>query len=361
MKTRMRTHIGPHRCWEALILAYLIFGFSVQHIQAQTDSSCSKERSSRSAKTTQAVNATFTNQTEELHTVYWLDFDGKRQKWFDLSAGQALQQSTFAGHLWLVAKPNGQCVAIFSAPGNFVVGKAQVPINTNRPQQPQRQKTVQPASNAATCPTVRVSSPTEVDEGQPITFTASVAGGDRDLTVTYNWVLTAGTISSGQGTSTITVDTTRPHAASVTATVQIGGVDRICNNRATSTTGLIPPPPPARKFDEFGTLKTADLHSHLDNYAIRLQSEPGAQGYVITYGGRTSTTTAAKTAGEKVKKYLGDVRGIDYSRIVLVDGGYREKPFTELWILPYKGSKPPTATPTVKPPKKTTKKTTTKK
>ena len=215
------------------------------------------------------------------------------------------------------------------------------------------------------CPKISVSNPTEVDEGQPITFTASVTGGDPELTPTYNWRVSAGTISSGQGVSTITVDTTRPDATSVTATVWIGGLDPTCSSSSSATTGLIPAPYPARKFDEFGSVKVGERDARLDNFAIQLQNEPMARGYVITYGGRTSTPTTAKTAGEKVTNYLVNTRGIEYSRIVLVDGGYREKAFTELWIVPEQRSTPPTPSPTVDPsevrhPKKTTKKAATK-
>src|SRR6185503_569894 len=55
------------------------------------------------------------------------------------------------------------------------------------------------------CPTVSVSCPSQADPGSPVTFTASVSG-DSGLSLTYNWSVSAGTISSGQGTSTITVD-----------------------------------------------------------------------------------------------------------------------------------------------------------
>jgi len=360
MKTQMRTHIRLHRCWEALVLAYLIFGFSASLIQAQPDSSCSQERSSRSAKTTQAVNATFTNRTKELLTVYWLDFEGKRQKWFDLVAGQSLEQTTYAGHLWLVAKREGQCVEIFSAPGNFVIGETQAPIKTSRPQPPPKQKTVQPAPGAAgQCPVISVSSPSEVEAGESFVFTASVKGVSDDLTPTYNWTLSAGIIMSGQGTSVISVE---PYGdgQSITATVTIGGLWPQCSQSASSTTGVRPKPWPSRKFDEFGTLKVADLHSHLDNYAIQLQNEPMARAYVITYGGKTSTPTAAKTAGQKINDYLINVRGIEYSRIVLVDGGYRAAPFAELWIVPEERSTPPTASPTVDPKKAAGKRTTKK-
>ncbi|MGH9941725.1 MAG: tetratricopeptide repeat protein [Pyrinomonadaceae bacterium] len=145
----MRTRIQQHQSWAVLILAFFVLALGGGEIQAQTDSSCNREGSSRSAQTTQAAKLTLTNQTNETLTVYWLDFEGKRQKWFDLSAGQAFEQSTFVGHLWLVAKPNGQCLAIYSAPGNFVIGKPQSPVNTNRPTQSQNQTNVQPISDAA--------------------------------------------------------------------------------------------------------------------------------------------------------------------------------------------------------------------
>ena len=41
-------------------------------------------------------------------------------------------------------------------------------------------------------------------------------------------------------------------------------------------------------------------------------------------------------------------RGIEASRIVTVDGGYREDLTVELWVLP-PGATPPTASPTVEP------------
>src|SRR5436189_216350 len=44
------------------------------------------------------------------------------------------------------------------------------------------------------CPTLSVDGPSGLTApGQPMTFTASVSGGD----VTYNWTVSAGTISSG--------------------------------------------------------------------------------------------------------------------------------------------------------------------
>src|SRR5689334_17754102 len=57
------------------------------------------------------------------------------------------------------------------------------------------------------CPTTKMTCPDLVKVGEKLTFTANVQGGDQNVTPTYNWAVSAGKISSGQGTSTITVDT----------------------------------------------------------------------------------------------------------------------------------------------------------
>ncbi|HEX6717193.1 MAG TPA: Ig-like domain-containing protein, partial [Pyrinomonadaceae bacterium] len=114
------------------------------------------------------------------------------------------------------------------------------------------------------CPTVSVSCPSDIEAGQPITFTASLAGETGGATPTYNWSVSAGTISSGQGTSTITVDTAGIGGQSVTATVNIGGLDPSCNATASCTTAVKPPPQPPRKFDEYGNIRFNDEKARLD-------------------------------------------------------------------------------------------------
>ena len=53
------------------------------------------------------------------------------------------------------------------------------------------------AQEAASCPTVTVSCPDSVEVGKELTFTAGVRGGDANVEPTYNWTVSAGTISSG--------------------------------------------------------------------------------------------------------------------------------------------------------------------
>jgi len=188
------------------------------------------------------------------------------------------------------------------------------------------------------CPTVSVSCPTDVEANAPITFTASVAGGPEGASWTYNWSVSAGTISSGQGTSSITVDTANLAGQSVTATVSIGGADPSCTGTTAScTTSIKTPPAQARKFDEYGNIRFNDEKARLDNYAIQLQNEPGSTGTIIVYG---SCTGEGQQRGDRAKDYLVNTRGIEAGRITVVDGGCRAELLVQLWVVPQGAAAP---------------------
>jgi hypothetical protein len=183
------------------------------------------------------------------------------------------------------------------------------------------------------CPTVSVSCPSDAEINAPITFTASVAGGDPNATWTYNWSVSAGTISSGQGTSTITVDTNGvAGGTSVTATVTLGGADPSCTGTTAScTTQIKAPAPIAERFDEYGNIRFNDEKARLDNFAIRLQQDPTAGATIIVYG---SCAGEAQQRGDRAKDYLVNTRGIEAGRITVVDGGCRADLTVQLWIVP---------------------------
>lgn len=197
------------------------------------------------------------------------------------------------------------------------------------------------------CPTVDVSCPADVNEDGTITFTANVSGGDPSVTPTYNWTVSAGTIASGQGTSTITVDARGLGGQTVTATVDVGGYDRQCSTSDSCSTQVIGRVLP-RKIDEYGNIQFNDEKARLDNFAIEMQNDPTAQGYLVCYGGRVGRAGEAQRRCDRAKDYLVNTRGIDPSRIVTVDGGFREDLTVELWIVP-SGATAPEATPTVDP------------
>jgi len=187
------------------------------------------------------------------------------------------------------------------------------------------------------CPTLSVTCPTsDVAPGTPITISSSLS---TSANVTYNWTVSAGTISSGQGTSTITVDTTGLGGQSVTATLEVGGLDPACSRTASCTASVTAPAPGPTKFDEYGNIRFNDEKARLDNYAIQLQNQPGSQGYIIALG---SCAGEGQARADRAKDYLVNTRGIDAGRIVTMDGGCREELVVELWIVP-SGATPPTA------------------
>jgi hypothetical protein len=190
------------------------------------------------------------------------------------------------------------------------------------------------------CPTVSVSCPADVQVGSPITFNASVTGGPSGLMPTYNWSVSAGTISSGQGTSSITVDTAGLGGQTVTATVEIGGVAPECSRTASCSTQVtVEPVTPPVRFDEYGDIRFNDEKARLDNYAIQLQNQPGSTAYIIAYG---TCEGEGQARADRAKNYLVNTRGIEAGRITAVDGGCRADLTVQLWIVP-QGANPPAA------------------
>jgi hypothetical protein len=203
------------------------------------------------------------------------------------------------------------------------------------------------ARGAYQCPTVKISCVDMVTCAQPLTFTAEVAGAAPDSKLSYNWVVSAGTIVSGQDASSIKVDTTGLSGISVEATVEIKGLPESCARKATCSTAIVCEHFD-RKVDEYGNIRWSDEKSRLDNFVIELQNDPTAQGYLICYGGRVGRQGEAKRRCQRAMSYVSKQRGLDAARIVTLDGGYREGLTVELWVLP-SGATPPTASPTVDP------------
>jgi hypothetical protein len=190
--------------------------------------------------------------------------------------------------------------------------------------------------HAPPCPTVNVSCPSDVDVGSPITFTASVTNGPPN--VTYNWSVSAGTITSGQGTSSITVDTTNIGGQTVTATVEVGGLAAACTRTASCSTAVKAPViKTCEKVDEYGNIKFNDEKARLDAFASRLQTDAGSTGYIIGYG---TCEGEGLARANRAKDYLVNTRGIDAGRITTVDGGCRAELLVQLYVCP-QGATPP--------------------
>jgi hypothetical protein len=89
------------------------------------------------------------------------------------------------------------------------------------------------------------------------------------------------------------------------------------------------------KFDMFGRLSCSDELARLDNYSDQLAELPDVLAVVVVYGGRNDTKRGEVVARLfAIRDRLLKKRSIDANRIVLLNGGFREKRETELWIIP---------------------------
>ena len=205
------------------------------------------------------------------------------------------------------------------------------------------------------CPyPVNVSAPVSVNDGDLITFTSDVSyGGSAPLSYTWTVSPADARIVSGAGTATITVDSTGLGSQQVTATLVVddGSGDALCRQNAQAATSVVPKKPPeieCKPFDQFPSVAFDDDKARFDNLAIELQNAPDSQAYIIIYAGRTSRVGQADALGKRTMDYLVNQRGVDARRVTIINGGYRDTDFIEIWVCP-QGAKTPEPTPTVQP------------
>ena len=203
------------------------------------------------------------------------------------------------------------------------------------------------------CPfPLNISAPKQVTEGEIITYTADVAySGTNSLR--YNWQVTPSSarIISGQGSPTLTVDSTGLGNQRITATLTAddGSSYPECSQTVQAVSAVAPLEKKiivAREFDECNSCSFDDQKARLDNLAVELQNDPSTRAYILAYGGRMSPLGQVEKLMSRSRDYLITQRGIDASRIVVVNGGFREEDSVELWLVP-SGAAAPKPTPTV--------------
>jgi hypothetical protein len=198
------------------------------------------------------------------------------------------------------------------------------------------------------CPyDVRVDGPEKVVEGDLITFVA-VNAVSASVPLTYRWRVTPETlpITSGLGTSSITIDTKGIGNQTITAELDVtddvyGATCQQKNSVSTGVESQVTPKP--FRFDAFESKAFDDDKARFDNYVIQLQSIPDSQAYIVMYQG-TSRASIARGDVDKLSKraldYLVKARGVDPRRIQITKWGTRDQTTYELWIVP-PGAPPP--------------------
>jgi hypothetical protein len=203
------------------------------------------------------------------------------------------------------------------------------------------------------CPfPLNVSAPKQVTEGEIITYTADVSyAGTAPLNYTWKVTPSSARVISGVGTATLNVDSTGLGGQRITATLTVddGSADPACAQMVQAVSVIAPIEKKvivAREYDECNACTFDDQKARLDNLAVELQNDPSTRGYILAYGGRMSPIGQVEKLISRARDYLVTQRGIDASRLVVVNGGFREEDSVELWVVP-SGAAPPQPTPTV--------------
>jgi len=182
------------------------------------------------------------------------------------------------------------------------------------------------------CPTIDISGGAPVDVGEPVSFTVALTNGAENLNVKYEWSVSSGIIASGQGTSTITIDTANIlSGTSFTVKVKVTGLPENCKNIAEDT-GAVIPKIHLELFDEYGKIPAGEFKARLGNLYTELGNNPNFQGYLINYG--TDKEIAARE--KQIRKAI-DFLKYDSSRVTIVNGGANPNGagvWTKVWIVP---------------------------
>lgn len=197
------------------------------------------------------------------------------------------------------------------------------------------------------CPKITIEHVSSDDCGAEIELRVSVSSTRPTDKLTYNWSASAGRIISGQGTPRIKVDIIGVIGEDITITVEVDGLAQGCEKTASFTRpSCIQDPPWSSLFDRYGDMPFSKEKERLDNFAVRLQQEPGTQGYIIVFNGQLKRA-------QRDREYLVNKRGIDSNRLVILEGGTRKNPKEEsidLWLKPTGAQAPEPDPPAQKKP-----------
>jgi hypothetical protein len=85
------------------------------------EATCDSESQLRSATGGTETLLQVANKTTAPVVVHWINFQGARERWFEVRPGASRSQRTPPGYRWVVARPDGACLAVIAGEGSVVV------------------------------------------------------------------------------------------------------------------------------------------------------------------------------------------------------------------------------------------------
>jgi len=203
------------------------------------------------------------------------------------------------------------------------------------------------------CPyTFRLEGPSEIEEGDLVTFSA-LNSGSAPIPIRYAWNVSAGRVTSGLGSPTITVDSTGLGDKTITATLDVN--DDVYDNKCKQTivvpthvkpqpTPPVVTPPQPFRCDEFPAKTHDEAKARFDNCVIQVQNTPDAQLYIVINPGTDKASTSRNSYNQLEKlarDYIVNRLKFDPRRLVIVKGAPTQTSTFVMWIVPPGANPPP--------------------
>lgn len=152
--------------------------------------------------------------------------------------------------------------------------------------------------------------------------------------IKFEWTVSGGDITDGQGTEKITV---RPGSYQQNITAEVDMKGPMFPNVSESCNVSVDDPPQAVLHDEFRFSNQEYLEMRLHGFAADLENEPAGRGYIIIY----PESNQRYSRIERMIRNWVRLRRFDAARITLVKSEKNLKTMIQLWIVPPGAEDPP--------------------
>lgn len=171
-------------------------------------------------------------------------------------------------------------------------------------------------------------SQTKITQGQTVTFTVEATKLPAGQQLTYNWMVSSGEITSGQGTSSIIVSPSGG-IGSCTVTVELGGLSAECSNTQSQTIEVVKAP---EKISALNYTTAAALNTQVKNFVsqTKLSDLTISQTALINIYSSAAVNTTKLTA--EIKKAFTAGKVFEYQYKIIV-AGVRKTAAVEMFII----------------------------
>ena len=185
------------------------------------------------------------------------------------------------------------------------------------------------------CPTIEIVTPSVLTTaGDSFTVNAVIKSTLGVGSLKFDWMVSSGTIESGQGTATLSVRTTREHAyENIKVTVTISGISSVCENTASETVAIAPVIAELAPAAQFGAIGANEVKAKMDMIFVELNIDPNLFA-LFEMEFEDSETVQDRTL--RITRILDAIkfRKYDLNKVTFLISNKKESTYTTVRILP---------------------------